>query len=186
MMWLLIFVIFMYVQDKYRLLRACTQTSYTTHRLSTAFAFWWVVPTAVIATVVAWWGKKAGIPQEWGLPTFVGAHWLYLVPLAHAVVYSSVLMLVFYLMDFATPRDMTETYETAMAREKEINQEDYFNTNMVHCLRKKSTQDAVIPCVLGKMYLQPNAVKRFSKDVEYGHLHSADNLGTGSAQSSKS
>lgn len=166
MLWLLAFVIFMYVQDKYRLLRACTQTTYTTHRLSTAFAFWWVVPTAVIATVVAWWGKKAGIPKAWGLPTFVDDHLLYLVPVVHAVVYLVVMLIVFHLMDFEIPRDENEPYRKGLGSVVY----DYWNTNMVHCLRSKGTTDVVIPCVRGKMYLQPNAVKKFSKDVEFGHL----------------
>lgn len=172
MMWLLAFVVFMYVQDKYRLLRACTQTSYTTHRLSTAFAFWWVVPTAVIATVVAWWGKKADVPKAWGLPLFVDEHLLWIAPLVHALIYLGVLFITFHIMDFEVPRDENKIYSEA----SEGVVEDYFNTNLVHCLRSRSTEKVVIPWLRGKSYLQPGAAHKFSKDVDYFHMQTQDSL----------
>lgn len=163
MLWLFAFVVFVYFMDKLRLFHH-SQTFYTTQIVSIAFQFWWVIPTSVLAGVVAWWGHKAGVlvhDQSTPLKT------ISFFVMVHVFIYLSVVAVTLQLFvpkqsandDDDTPRKQIINYDEAIQnRRKNGKGWDYFTGNPGHCLRtwgKEDERDREFTCVRGKMYLLP-------------------------------
>lgn len=143
MVCLFLFLILIYWQDRYKLLRAYAKVDYTTRRLSNAFAVMLVFPTTVLAVVAcSWWIKL-----------------LVFVAVAHAAVYILCAQAIYRLAK--SPDFAGRTYQqTVAAMRQQGHYATYFNTNRVHCLRtryleSKKTQNipSEMPFVRGKDYL---------------------------------
>merc|ERR1719456_1874171 len=100
MIWLFIFLVFIYCQDKYKLVRHSNATYYTTRRLSTAFHLWWAMPTGAFAMVVAWWGLKSNL-GAWGkYISSLGPTWMLLlmVFVVHCTLYLIIAHLIYMML----------------------------------------------------------------------------------------
>ncbi|CAD7970356.1 unnamed protein product [Amoebophrya sp. A120] len=64
MLGLFLFSVLIYVIDRYLFFKQTTVTFYPTIGLANSFAYWFVVPTGILAVAVAYWGTKAFDPVE--------------------------------------------------------------------------------------------------------------------------
>jgi len=126
---LFLFMVIIYMIDKYLLLRVATPTVYDTHRLSSAFTLWWCLPTTMLACLISHWGYRSGLISSVGV--------CFAIPIAHAFFFViALLMLESWLMH--TDDKEPVLYPDMIRRlQKTCKPWDYFNTNPVFCLRTR-------------------------------------------------
>lgn len=162
MVWLVVFVVLIYIIDKYKLLRQTTQTFYTTRRLDQAALYWWCVPTGVLAAVATWWACSAELLPENGRSKYC-----YLAFGINIIVYFLLMKLAYTCVREPSPEVLrySEMCEQLAAKGKMWS---WFNTNPIFCLRsyylglkEPGTSAPCIPYVPGKQHLQPTAPNHF-------------------------
>mmetsp|Transcript_37341 Transcript_37341/g.79341 ORF Transcript_37341/g.79341 Transcript_37341/m.79341 type:complete len:1067 (-) Transcript_37341:41-3241(-) len=164
MIWLLVFLMLLLWMDRLRLLRYTSQTFYTTEALSTAFSYWWALPTGLIGGITAWWASEAELLP---LPAPLA---LAFALLLHVGFYCAILHALF--VAWVAPQPTQEFSYTEMCQSawSEGRVYTYFNTNPVQVLRSRlqpelsaGEQDdraafgdaARVPYAKGKTHLQP-------------------------------
>jgi len=128
---LFLFLVIIYVIDKYTLLYAATPAVYDTHRLSTAFAFWWCLPTTMLAGLISYWGYRSRAITDFGLCVAI--------PILHVVVYLTAMSIMEGVLRDRRDAAKQPVHYPEMMR-KLVQQGkpwDYFNTNPVFCLRTR-------------------------------------------------
>lgn len=133
MCWLFAFMVLIYFVDKYLLLHASTTTVYDTHRLSTAFARWWCMPTSLLAGLACFWGLKAG---------YLKSFWMcFALPLLHLVLF---LLFLLHIESYQDQGKDPRLYPRAVRELRETHRPwDFFNTNPVFCLRTRALGPSV-------------------------------------------
>lgn len=126
---LFLFMVIIYMIDKYLLLRVATPTVYDTHRLSSAFTLWWCLPTTMLACLISHWGYRSGSISSVAV--------CFAIPIAHALFFViALLQLESWLMQSDDKEPVL--YPDMIRRlQKTRKQWDYFNTNPVFCLRTR-------------------------------------------------
>jgi hypothetical protein len=165
MCWLLVFLFLIFGIDKYKLLRATSQTFYTTSRLEDAAQFLWALPSGLLASITVGWACSVHVQV---LPHDNEMFLSILAFVVHVVMYTLLCKLVRSCVK--PPETETTTYEDMCDYLKaEGKVWSYFNTNPIFCLRSKYL-DVVepgvgtypcVPFIPGKQFLQPGVPKRF-------------------------
>jgi len=128
MPWLFGFVALIYVLDKYLLLEAATTTVYDTTLLSSTFARWWCIPTALLAALISFWGYQATI--------MTSVYLCVALPVLHIVGFLIVMFMVEEACVSAHGGPLMYD-EAAKQLRGTCRPWDFFNTNPVFCLRTR-------------------------------------------------
>eukprot|EP00927_Polykrikos_kofoidii_P009003 TRINITY_DN13745_c0_g2_i1.p1 TRINITY_DN13745_c0_g2~~TRINITY_DN13745_c0_g2_i1.p1 ORF type:complete len:1183 (+),score=150.03 TRINITY_DN13745_c0_g2_i1:25-3573(+) len=133
MVWLLLFILLVYCIDKYLLLNCASTTIYDTDILSSSFARWWCLPTALLAIVAMYWGYKAGMVRSPGVCVAC--------LVIHVVVFLTAMLQVEWFCEKCVPDP--RLYPDAVREMRGSGRPwDFFNTNPVFCLRTRFLEPA--------------------------------------------